>query len=111
MGEELKEVLGGKSEGGGKGQDAAIEAILLEVDKSGDGCIDFDEFMDMMAAVGNGTMGSAAMASMHPVEEKAKDAKDPKDAPPQAPSKAIAKAPAGAPVKEDKAIAKAAPAP
>jgi len=54
--DELKEVLGNKNDNGKTGTDAAIDSILLEVDKSGDGVIDFDEFMAMMCAVGRGSM-------------------------------------------------------
>lgn len=54
---ELREALLGDAKPDNKSpsMDAAIEAILLEVDKSGDGKIDFDEFMSMMRAVGHGT--------------------------------------------------------
>jgi len=86
--DELKAVLGNKGDTGKTGtMDAAIESILLEVDKSGDGVIDFDEFMDMMRAVGGGSMATASMM----VEEQPPSPKKPaaKALPPVAKPKAL----------------------
>jgi len=61
---ELSEVLGGKPGDKPGTFDKAVEGILLEVDKSGDGVIDFDEFMEMMRAVGRNSapiVGEMAM--------------------------------------------------